>query len=415
MNSDAKFQAIAVIESLKAGIPTRASTLELSDLRPTLTNRIAQDLGKLADGNMPTGRLLWGAYGQGKTHVLTTIEHQALEQGFAVSRISLSREVSCHQLFNFYGRVASALHLPDSRIAGVQRLLDKQTAEDLQASPIVERSRYIHPLPSIVLTDYFYATGEEQDRLYGDLVGTRIPIGELKRLHRAARGEAMPRFDSNFKATEHSPAYFGVMADIVQWAGYKGWVILIDEVELIGRLGITGRLQAYRNLHWLLNWSNTMPYAIYTVGVVASGLRDIWFGRADEPNIKGDRLRIPELANQKICKDVADEMTLFFQKAVSNDCPILEPLGLKDLVELLSRLVTLHSLAYGWEAHLDVSDLIVQVGDKPTRTHIRAALEALDLAFVYSSSDLVSPEVTGLVDHILDEQADFFTVPEEVE
>jgi hypothetical protein len=68
------------------------------------------------------------------------------------------------------------------------------------------------------------------------------------------------------------------MADAIVWCGYKGWVILIDEVELIGRLGKVGRLDAYQNLNWLLNWSRTMLYPIYTVGVVALSLKnDVWF------------------------------------------------------------------------------------------------------------------------------------------
>lgn len=91
------------MESLRAGILSRASTKELSDLRPSLTSPIKQDLAQLAQGNIPKGRLIWGDYGQGKTHALTTIEHLALDLGFAVSRIFLSREVACHHLFNFYG------------------------------------------------------------------------------------------------------------------------------------------------------------------------------------------------------------------------------------------------------------------------------------------------------------------------
>lgn len=72
---DNRQQAIAVVESLRAGIPTRASTRELADLRASLTKLIKQDLEQLAQGNTPRGRFVWGAYGQGKTHVLTTVEH----------------------------------------------------------------------------------------------------------------------------------------------------------------------------------------------------------------------------------------------------------------------------------------------------------------------------------------------------
>jgi predicted ATPase len=65
---DNRKQAIAVVESLRAGIPTRASTRELPELRASLTKLIEQDLEQLAQGTTPKGRLIWGAYGQGKTH-----------------------------------------------------------------------------------------------------------------------------------------------------------------------------------------------------------------------------------------------------------------------------------------------------------------------------------------------------------
>ena len=123
-------------------------------------------------------------------------------------------------------------------------------------------------MPAFVLENYFYTTGEEQDLLYGDLMGTRLGMPELKRIHRACQAEPLPRFDTIFGVKKHGSAYFGVMADVLNWYGYKGWVILIDEVELIGRLGKVGRLNAYQNLNWLLNWSN-MSYPIYRVRATA--------------------------------------------------------------------------------------------------------------------------------------------------
>lgn len=397
-------RAIAVVESLKAGIPTRIATRELPDLRSGLTAQFARDLDRLAAGEIPEGRLVWGAYGQGKTHALTTIEHTALDRGFAVSRVSLSREVSCHHLFNFYGRAAAALRTPDSATIGIQRLLEMKSAEDLSLLPLHETGRYIHPLPTIVLEDYFHTMGEEQDRLYGDLLGTPTPMAELKRIHRICRGEPLPRFDINFRTTQHGAAYFGVMADVLVWGGYKGWVLLIDEVELVGRLGLAGRLQAYRNLQWLLNWSGTMTFPIYTVGVAALRLRDdVWFSG---DRARSDQMRIPELAAQKFCQDAAVEMQEFFRRAVSSHCPVIEPLAEHNLIALLSKLVELHGQAHGWQARLDIPTLVAEIGNRPVRTHIRAVLEALDLALVYKN--VISPEVTGLVELSVEEEESFF-------
>lgn len=405
---DKRKQAIAVVESLRAGIPTRASTRELPDLRASLSKLIKQDLAQLAQGNIPQGRLVWGAYGQGKTHALTTMEHMALDLGFAVSRVSLSREVSCHQLFNFYARVASAIRTPLSQVFGIQLALNEKDSTDLPASRIQDPDRYVHPLPAKVLEDYVYTTdGEERNLLYGDLMGTRLTMPDLKRIHRDCRGEPLPKFESNFVLKKHVSSYFGVMADILTWCGYKGWVILIDEVELIGRLGKVGRLDAYQNLNWLLNWSGAMSYPIYTVGVVASSLKDdVWFSNNSTLSAKKDRSQIPELAAQKLGQDALQEMNKFFDIATSKQCPATEPLSQVELIKLLKILIERHRIAYAWDAQLDVHSLIKHVGNQPVRTHIRAALEALDINYAYKEN--IIPETTNLIEGSVEEEPEFF-------
>ncbi len=416
--SERRKQAVAVIESLRAGIPTRASTRELPDLRESLIKQIAQDLNRLADGNPPPGRLLWGAYGQGKTHALTAVEHMALDEGFAVSRLSLSREVSCHHLFNFYGRVAIAIRTPDSQIPGIQQALDRQEPGNLIDSPILKPGRYVHPLPAIVLEDYFYAAGEDRDLLYGDLMGTRLSMPELRRMHRLNRGEIMPRFEENFRVAQHASAYFGLMADALVWCGYKGWVILIDEVELVGRLGRVSRLQAYRNLNWLLNWSKTLSYPIYTLGVVASSLRnDVWFSGAGTVEAKPrgrqariDSVQIPELAAERGGPELALEMENFFKMAInSRQCPSIKLIKDSDLDSLLERLRELHGVAYDWSAELDVESLrrkVKETGSQPIRTYIRAALEVLDMAYVYREA--IDLRVDRLQEVTLTEDESYF-------
>jgi P-loop Domain of unknown function (DUF2791) len=413
-------KAITVVESLRAGIPTRNSTRELPDLRESLTDLIQKDLKKFSKGDRPPGRLAWGPYGQGKTHALTTVEHVALDMGFAVSRVSLNREVSCHHLLNFYGRVASVIRTPDSKLMGLTKALSSKKAGDLSRSPIHDDDRYSHPLPSIVLEDYFYSQGEEQDLLYGDLTGNRLSGPELKRIHRGSRGDAFPKFDTNFRATQHGSAYFGMMADAIAMCGYKGWVLLLDEVELVGRLGKMGRLQAYRNLNWLLNWNDRPiqrdgdmelfcqnPYPIYTFGVVASSLRnDVWFSGTTTLTAKNDRSQIPEVAVEKFGDAAGKVMRSFFEKAVSSQCPTIKPLETANLITLLERLVALHGTAYAWDSRLDVSNLVRSVGSQPIRTHIRATLEALDIAYLYQEE--VNLGTIDLMESSVREDAEFF-------
>jgi hypothetical protein len=403
---DERLNAIAVVEALRAGVPTRVSTRTLPDLRGDLTDLIKNDLELFPQNLNIPGRLVWGPYGQGKTHVLTTVEHLALEMNFAVSRVSLSREVSCHNLSHFYSRVAPLLRTPDSTIYGLQRKLNQKKASDLLNSQVQQPGRYSHPLPAIILEDYFYAEGEEQDLLYGYLMGSKVSVNELKRIHKANRGQTMPKFERNFKASEDAAVFFGVLADAIRFCGYKGWVILIDELELVGRLGKVSRLKAYRNLNWLLNWSGTLNYPIYTVGAAAIGLQDeVW--HSNDPNRPKDESVMLELARNRFGSESKVEMKKFFETAISSHCPIVKPVTENALVGLLEDLVEIHGRAYAWQVELDVRKLLHDLGNNTIRTYIRATLEALDIRYLYQEE--VVPAAEELVACSLDEDNSFFS------
>ncbi|MGA1410707.1 MAG: BREX system ATP-binding domain-containing protein [Prochlorotrichaceae cyanobacterium] len=381
--------AIAVIESLRSGIPTRTSTRELPDARPGLTSKIAQDLDDFISGNYPKGRFIWGAYGQGKTHELTCIEHLALDRGFAVSRVTLSRELSGQHLFRLYGKLASSIKTPDSKHFGIQHKLDKKTSGDLPDSLIQEKDRYTHPLPAIVLEDYFYATDQQaRELLYRDILGEKPPIGDIKKIHRESRAVPFPKIPP-FGVLKHGQAYFEVMSDVIQWCGYKGWIILIDEIELIARLGKVGRLNAYKNLSWLLNWSvqpQNKGFPFYFVGGVASPLMNLWLG---SEKTAPDKEIMPQLAMTKFDNEEAAEIiSFFFEEALNNQqCPSINPLNIDQIIQILAKLVEFHQKSYNWNSSIidrDLRDLINSLGSSSLRTYIRALLESLDIKFLYS-------------------------------
>lgn len=399
--------SLFIIESLRAGIPTRLATRELPDMRQDIRDIILNDLQSFQGDCIPQGRLIWGQYGQGKTHVLTMAEHVALDMGFAVSRISLSREVSCHNLSKFYGRVAQRLKTPDSDTLGLQFQLNHISPSELSGSRILEKDRYVHPLPAVVLEGYMHTSGEEQDRLYTDLLGVRLPIPELKRIHRLWSSSALPKMES-FKVNQHSSAYFGVMADAVKLCGYRGWVILIDELELIGRLGKTSRLNAYLNLSWLMNWAGNMKYPIYTLAAAATRLQDdIWYGRHDD-----DRTIMPVLAENKYDAEAGKCIMNFFDKAIGNESIQVEPPQIHDIVKLLDILVKLHGQAYGWVPSMNCRDLIDRLGSQTVRTYIRATLETLDMKYQYDEE--VELKADDLNELDLVEDVEFFIEESEI-
>jgi len=117
------------------------------------------------------------------------------------------------------------------------------------------------------------------------------------------------------------------------------------------------------------------------------------------------------LAIEKFGTDAGQVMQNFFETAIGSTCPTIRPLETSGLIELLDHLVKLHGAAYAWDAKLDVPKLIQTIGSQPIRTHIRATLEALDIAYLYHED--VKLGATDLLEASLQEQADFFAIPEE--
>ena len=115
--------------------------------------------------------------------------------------------------------------------------------------------------------------------------GGRINISELKKQLRLARSSALnlkPR-----KYPELAPERFVFAAGLIRAAGYKGWIILLDEIELVAKFPILGRAKSYVNLMWLLGYAKTNMANAYCV---AAATREFTGEIIDQ---KRDNVKIP--------------------------------------------------------------------------------------------------------------------------
>ncbi|MFQ3679562.1 MAG: BREX system ATP-binding domain-containing protein [Pseudanabaenaceae cyanobacterium] len=393
------FQAIAIVESLRAGIPTRLSTRFVPNVRTTVVDSIQQDW-QASQGLWPQGRVIWGAYGQGKTHLLTQVEHLALDQGFATSRIALSKGVSGARLDILYAKLVSSLRTPNSTQLGIQHLLYQQQSKRLVESPIQELDRYLHPLPALVLETLFHAEPEERELLYGGLAGESLPLAELRRIYKSSYRQTLPTFPERFQVKKHFGAYFGVMADTLRWLGFRGWVILLDELELVGRLGPNARAQAYLNLDWLLNWSQQQPYPIYTIGAAALTLENDVF-----ENGRRDKYVLAHSEKLKLSDEERRRLQAFFDRITDKtQCKMLVSLPPEATEKVLRAVESIYRQAWP-DTPPGEAWVKAQTVSGPLRTQIRALLEFLDIQRIYQSEAVV--QGGSLVESSLAETKDF--------
>jgi hypothetical protein len=403
-------ECLFLIESLRSGIPIQETVSVLPSLRIGVTDTIKQDMEAISSGSSVPGRIVWGDYGQGKSHFLKTVEKQALSAGFAVSMLSLNRNIASHNLLQLFQHLICAVRTPNTNINGFYQYLENLDKNHFTENFNFNTERYEHELPLTMLRCLAgLLPGEESfSRCYEFLNGEILPKSELKKITKEC-GEPhllknMPSFKKNDPACAR--AFFGLMADFFRFLGFKGWIILIDEMELIGRLGRKSRLKSYLHLNWLLNLRNFHSFPLYTVCAAATSLD--WRsprGRR-EPEVN-DLTSLAEMENGLVA---AERISLFFDQASGKQAIKLLPITRSDLQEMFLAISQCHAKAFDYQPDPDLSWLHRATAsfdaNTQLRTWVRAILEACDIRMVHG----IMPEIqeTGLYESLIvsDESGD---------
>src|ERR1035437_6472812 len=82
------------IEALRAGVPNRDAASALPSAAPAIDTHFQRRLGTASErggeGPGPAGFLLAGNFGAGKSHLLESLQHRALEEHFVTSKLVIS-------------------------------------------------------------------------------------------------------------------------------------------------------------------------------------------------------------------------------------------------------------------------------------------------------------------------------------
>ncbi len=193
-------------------------------------------------------RVLWGDYGAGKTHMLEAAEQLALEQGFAVARITLDpSENALHHPLRLYRHIAESVRTLDQVTEGFESLFEK-----LEASPDhyrfdgAQASRFFSPYLHALRKGSAEDIGWLRDYVRGDNIGSEEVNRVLWRLswfgERALR---MPDFRTYGRMYVH---LVGTLACWCEDAGARGLVLLFDEVERVEALRFEDQQYAFEVL-----------------------------------------------------------------------------------------------------------------------------------------------------------------------
>ncbi len=369
-------EARHIIEALRSGIPSRAVGQYFSEARPRIMKEISDRLDQVCDQGKSSGMIISGKYGEGKTHLLNTVFNLAHSNNMVVSYLSLSKETPMDKLYLVYQKIIRNTYLPMRRQPGFMHELEKVSANSpianemlLYAVKHLETDKLYYLFRSYLNTE----DSDEKFLLQADLEGDFIASAPLKKIYRRIFNQPV-KYNTNFTKTRHCGDYFSFMSHLFLQMGYHGWVILIDETELMGRLGKKARLNAYRNMAQFL-LPEKCPESAFTIfALSASYTEDVIEGKHEYENLEAIYPDEPEPI-----KTVLDLLVR---------APQLLPLTKDEVNEVLCKIQDFHGRAYGWTPNLSVASLAesTQSGGYLLRTKIRAAIEFLDQLYQYGKA-----------------------------
>ena len=390
------FYARQVIEALRSGVPSRAVGAYFSEARPSMQRRLQERLAAVRTGERSDGMIITGRYGEGKTHLLNSVFNMAFEENMAVSMVSLGKETPVDKPYLLFQKLMANTYLPGASQPGFRARLEEITqgssvAGDLLAytAAELETDKLYYVLKAL------FGTQEEEERsaLLADLEGDFTTAALIKRSCRRITGSPV-KFRQSFTKTKHAMDYYNFISHLLGQLGCSGWVILLDEAELIGRLGKKTRARSYVQMQRFLNPVPELEHVFTLFAFSSSYSEDVIDRKHEFTNVEEAYAESPE--ERRKAEDTLNAIL---------HAPELAPLTKDEIVNVLMSIQEFHGKAYDWHPEISAETLYqaTEAGGYLLRTKIRAAIEFFDQLYQYGEAG--KTKVTELGKESFEEEA----------
>ncbi len=310
----------------------------------------------------------------------------------------ISKETPLHDPVKVFRLAVESLVGP-GRTTGV--LAEAAASLDPDTAAYAELTRWVHSVdvderfPAALYVHERMSAGElpEAAEMLDAVVrfwaGDPLRMPDLRRALKAVGAGSRYTF-SPVPARELARQRQSFAARLLRAAGHAGWVVLLDEVELIGRYSL---LQRGRSCAELARWVGTDPddSAAPLAAVVA--MTDDF----DAAVLVGkdDRTKVPAKLRDKQTPEWTELAGLAERgiAAIKRDMLRLEPPGTAELDRAYATLKALHGEAFDWDPP-DVVGL-ERLGATRMRQYVRAWINAWDLVRLDPTHE-AAPEVVEL-------------------
>ena len=386
--------AAVIINSLKGGVVPRIGLPYITVGREREIRALLHDLDLVADGGA-SFRFLVGRYGAGKSFLLQTIRTHAMGNDFVVADADLSPERRLQggqgQGLATYRELIRNLSTKTRPEGGALALVLDRWVAALREQPDAEAAlaAQLSPTQELVcgfdftqvLRLYYRASLEGNDEARAGVV--KWLRGEF-RTKTEARGE----LGVNACITDDTwYEYLKLFAQFLVGAGYRGLVVLIDELVNLYKIpNATSRQYNYEKI--LTMYNDTLQGKAHHLGIIMGGTpQSIEDRRRGVFSYEALRSRLTQ--GRFASAGLADMLAPVIH---------LEPLTYEELLVLIEKLADIHAGYFGYERALTeeqlVSFLKVEFGRVGADTHltprevIRDFIELLDIVCQNPGADV---------------------------
>lgn len=379
------------LEALRNGVPNKQAVELLGSNQARAQERFSELLDQAADWDNPPegglGMLVSGDFGTGKSHLLAHLEHEALERGFVCSRVAISKETP---LFNLGKVFKSAIDY--ARIPGATgRLMEEiglkinnrnsraydgfsrwANSEDNGLSQVFPATLMVHER----LNDFDF--NNEIESFWS---GDTIKIARVKEGLRSINQQRSYNFRAP-RAIELPPQRLRFATELIKGAGYNGWVVLVDEVELVASYSILQRAKSYAELaRWMGQTTDEKYPGLVVVATVTDDFETAVLGNLGKQDWDNAAHRLRSRNEPVLAARAETGMRVLRHDTI----PLAQPSD-EYLQVTIEKLREIYTAAYGWEA----PSLQVRAGGAGSqnrmRYKVRSAINEWDLLRLYPNS-----------------------------
>jgi hypothetical protein len=385
------------IEALRAGVPNRDAVRAMGSSQPHVEELFRQRLdaarADTAGGRPSSGLLVAGDFGSGKSHLLEHLQDLALTENFVCSKIVISKETPLYDPIKLYRAAVASAVAPGKRGTALTEIA---ASLDPEGAPYAALTHWVSR-PDVGLSSHFAATlflyqrvkdPEIRDRIVRLWAGDPLNVSQIRSWLRA-QGEVRTYKLERVRIAELARQRFAFLPRLISAAGCAGWVLLVDEVELIGRYSTLQRARSYAAVaDWVGRKAAPHPGVVAVFAITADFDLAVLQQRGDMESIPS-RLRARDTQADRLLASQAEQG----MRTIARDVVRLRGPDQAVLDRTRLQLRDLHARAYGW------TPPEVGAGERLSTTrmrqYVRRWINEWDLVRLYPgyTPDIVTNEV----------------------